>query len=65
MYDYDLIDDSFMSAEEYINEYNQMQKDMYHWGVFNEVADLIVEYGWDHVKARIDDALNRINGHEE
>jgi hypothetical protein len=42
-----------------------MQKDMYHWGVFNEVADLIVEYGWDHVKARIDDALNRINGHEE
>lgn len=65
MSDYDLIDDSLTASQEYINECNQMMKDMYHWGVFNEVADLIVEYGWDHVKARIDDALNRINGHEE
>ncbi|MFN5250678.1 MAG: hypothetical protein ACK5DE_06495 [Bacteroidota bacterium] len=65
MSDYDLIDDSLTASQEYINECNQMMKDMYHWGIFNEVADLIVEYGWDHVKARIDDALNRINGHEE
>lgn len=65
MSDYDLIDDSLTASQEYINECNQMMRDMYHWGVFNEVADLIVEYGWDHVKARIDDALNRINGHEE
>lgn len=64
MSDYDLIDDSFVSSQEYINECNQMQKDCYFQGIYNEIADLIVEYGWDHVKARIDDALNSINGHE-
>ena len=65
MSDYDLIDDSLTASQEYINECNQMMKDMYHWGIYNEIADLVVEYGWEYVKARIDEALNRINGYED
>lgn len=64
MSDYDLIDDSFVSSMEYVNECKQMMSDCYFQGVYNEVADLIVEYGWDHVNARIVEALNRINGHD-
>lgn len=64
MSDYDLVDDSLMASQEYINECNQIMKDCYFWGIYNEVADLIVEHGWDHVKARIDEALNRINGYD-
>ena len=65
MSDFDLIDDSLTASQEYINECNQMMKDMYHWGIYNEIADLVVEYGWAYVKARIDEALNRINGYED
>lgn len=65
MSDFDLIDDSLTTSQEYINECNQMMRDCHTYGVYNEVADLVVEYGWEHVKARIDEALNRINGYED
>jgi len=63
MSDYEF-NDSYSYAAEYVMECRQMMADSYNYGVYNEIADLIVEYGWDHVKARIDDALNRVNGHE-